>query len=136
MKEGKERANHKALWVALALLIFAIVILVVANILIPAIHTATHYDDNNLVKECLQSDDVNVSTDCVEAKAEEYTDQGDCTQALKVYDDIPADHYDPYALQDLYDQAYSLSIDCEDGTLQEYWKAKSESLSNQLEGRD
>ena len=136
MKEGKEKANHKSLWLALILLFFVIIILVVINILIPIINTTTPDDSNSLVKDCLQSEDINVLTDCIEAKVDEYTGQDDCAQALKVYDDIPVNRFDPYTLQDLYDQAYSLSIDCEDGAQQEYWKEKSESLSNQLEGRD
>ena len=90
--------------------------------------------DDNFAEECLQGEDDGVIIDCLDEKSFEYYNNGDCEKALKVYDDVPVDLFDKNTLANIYDEAYSLSLDCNDESLRLYWENKSESIWSQLEG--
>ena len=132
-KHGMNTKNMIVILSSLALLIILLVIIIVAVFIIK--NKEYNLSDDNLAKDCLQNQD-DAMHECIEDKAWSYFQAGDCEKALKVYDDIPADRFDKYTLSDFYDEAYSLSLSCEDESLQNYWLNKFESLSNQLEGRD
>lgn len=117
-------------------LVVMIVVLVIVNMLLPAMNDRA--DVERLVKPCLElnDDDEQTVAGCLEEKAFFYLDEGDCEKALMVYDYIPVERYDDYSLADRYDEAYSLSLSCDDTSKQEYWKNKFEELSNKLEASD
>ena len=94
------------------------------------------YSDDNLAKECLQTSGDSSIMECLGDKAFSYYEEGDCVKALKVYDDIPAEQFDKRTLSDIYNDAYSFSLSCEDESLQIYWTDKFTELSNQLEAVD
>lgn len=72
---------------------------------------------------------------CLNKEALSYYDEGDCEKALSVYDDIPEDRFDKYLLNQLYNDAYVLSLSC-DTHLREYWENRRYNLASQLEGRN
>ena len=138
MAEENPREDNKSLIVVFLLLLFVAIILVAIIIALFLINRNPAYNlsDDNLAKECLlASEDVDLS-ECLEDKAFSYYEDGDCEKALKVYDDIPVEEFDEYVLSDLYNDAYSMSFDCSDESLQNYWKDKFEGLSSKLEVRD
>ena len=94
-------------------------------------------NDNNLAKECLEGNTEDNAIDCLDEKAFSYYNDGhDCAKALKVYDDIPTTQFNEQAIARLYDEAYSLSLECGDKTLQSYWEEKNEAAWSHLGGRD
>ena len=133
MKKVMHNKNSKATLVASIIIIAIMIILIIVNLVLFFIRK---HESDNLAKSCLEIEDDAMVVNCIEEKANAYDDAGDCVNALKVYDSIPEDRLDKYVLSDLYDEAYSLSSDCEDGLREDYWADKLEALSSQLEGRD
>lgn len=131
MVAERRRFDSKYLVIILSVIVVLIIILVLANISL----LLSKKNDGGLAKDCL-SENIDVSVGaCLDDLAYSYYDDGDCERALKVYEDIPEDRFDKYELQDYYDDAYSLSLECDDTSLQDYWENKSNALSNQSEGR-
>ena len=135
-KKSKYKTEVVGLVVVLIILVVVMIILGVTNVLLPAVSDRS--DVEKLVKQCLDLNDDSEQTvaSCLEEKAFFYLDEGDCNKALMVYDFIPTERYDDYSLADRYNEAYSLSLSCDDTAKQEYWKKKFEELSNKLEARD
>lgn len=99
--------------------------------------TNTGLNGNNLAKECLERNTEDDVIDCLDEKAfAYYDDEHDCAKALKVYDDIPTTQFNEQAIARLYDEAYSLSLECDDEALQNYWEEKNEAAWSHLGGRD
>jgi hypothetical protein len=137
MRDKHEKENM-GLVITLLSLLFVVVMLVVAVVVLFVMNrdSGNEYGDDNLAKECLKVDgDISIKS-CLEDMAWSYYEDGDCDMALKVYDDVPVDIFDEYALSDLYDDAYSMSLGCDDESLQSYWKDKFEGLSARLEARE
>lgn len=128
MSKNKEKSLRSLLFVSFALL--AIVVVLIVVIVIVSIMN----NNRNLAEECLQDEET--MSECLADKAFSYSMNDDCTNALKVYDDIPADRFDKYTLSDLYNEAYSISVSCGDESLRDYWSKKFEEISNQIEGMD
>lgn len=137
MEKGKHKTEIKVLIIALSALAAIILILIVVNIKLSLDDKNSHppLSDDNLAKECLEGDNEQWM-DCLDDKASGYLDERDCEKALKVYEDIPPDWFDKYTLADLYDEAYALSLSCDDLSIQNYWKKKLKEVSKDLEGRD
>ena len=130
MKKVMHNKNTRSLLVISVTLVIIILILIVVNLLIPVFK-----NNNNLAKECLEFEDQE-AMECLEAKVDLFFDEDDCINALKVYDDIPANRFDKFTLSILYDDAYSMSLSCDNTDLENYWMDKKESISNQLEAMD
>lgn len=137
MEKQNHKAGVKAIIVVLLVLVFVAIILVVVNVfvLLTNKNDINNLGDDNLAKECLKGDNEDWMG-CLEDKSLEYYDEGDCGSALKVYEDVPPDWVNEYVLADLYNEAYSLSLSCDDLSLQHYWGEKFNDLSKQLEGMD
>lgn len=137
MTGDKNKANTQLLVVILSLLLFAITVLIIVIVIFNTMRNSIVDDlgDDNLAKECLRVDEDFSAKDCLEEKAQSYLDIGDCENALKVYEDIPAGWFDDYSLSDRYEEAYTLSFSC-DESVQNYWKNKHDTLLKRLEVRD
>lgn len=135
MKDNN-KANTRLLIVALSLM-FVIIALAIAIVVLSTANknSINSLSNDNLAKECLLMNSESSIMDCLDEKASTYYDEGDCGKALQVYDDIPTDAFDKHFLSNLYNEAYSISIGC-DESLQNYWNNKFKELSNQLEGRN
>lgn len=137
MAEGKYSFDTKVLVTVLSLLSVVAVVLIVANILVPVLNGRKYdFSDNNLAKECLEMEDDSLAESCIEEKVYSYYDEGDCENALKVYDDIPDGWFEEDSMGYFYDDAYSISLSCEDESLQAYWENKNNTFSNQAEARN
>ena len=136
--EGKEvqteKANNKPLVILLISLLTLIVVIVGVIIIVLNNKNSQPNNQENLAIECLDGDS-ELLNDCLDDKAFEYFEEGDCVKALKVYDDVPVDRVDQDTLEYLYDEAYSMSISCEDETLEEYWRKKNDQFNNKTEAR-
>jgi hypothetical protein len=135
MEKGKYKTEIKVLIIALSALVAIILILIAVIIKLSLDNKNSHppLSDDNLAKECLEGDNEQWM-DCLDDKASGYLEERDCEKALKVYEDVPPDWFDKYTLADLYDEAYSLSLSCDDLSLREYWEKKFNNLSKELEG--
>ena len=129
MKEGNKRADKKILTIALSILSATVIILLTINVVL----LFTKNNSEDLAAECLELSDKGEAEQCLNEKSFKYYQEEDCYKATKVYDDIPADYFDQYTMTLLYEEAYSTSVDCEDPSLEEYWRVKSEALSSQME---
>lgn len=137
MTESKHAVDAKILVVVLSLLSVVAVILVVANIMIPVLNRRNYdFSDDNLAKDCLLAEDEMSVDECLEDKAFSYYEEDDCEKALKVYDDIPSGWFEEDTLIHLYDEAYSLSLSCEDESLQSYWEEKNNKFMNRTEAKN
>lgn len=136
--QDKHEKDTKGLVVVFLLLLFVVVGLVVAIVVVLIMNREPidELGNDNLAKECLKASGDTSIKSCLEDKAMVYYEKGDCKAALRVYDDVPVESFDEHELLYLYDDAYSMSLDCDDESLQSYWKDKLESLSSQSEARD
>ena len=136
MDREVQNPHKKPLIIVLVILLFVILILVLVNLIIlfrGRDNGNKSLGDDNLTKECFQDYESEQTEDCIEEKSSSYFDEGNCELALKVYDDIPEDQFDKYTLLHFYDEAYQLSSLCNDDNLEDYWEAKFNGLSSQLE---
>ena len=136
MEKGRHKTEVRALIIALSVLVFLVLVLIVANVLALFADeiSINNLGNDNLAKDCLRSEDV---MDCLHEKSfNYYKNEHDCQKALKVYDDIPAERFDDYELSDFYNDAYSMSISCNDESLEKYWEQKFNDLSSRLESWD
>ena len=133
-----DKSNHKSLIVVLILLCVVAIVLAVIIVVMNSMNNSVvdKLDDGNLAKECLLKEDDASREYCLSDKSFELYEAGDCEKALKVYDDIPAEMYDDRHLAYLYDQAYGLSLTCEDEALETYWEDKLNALTEHLEAVD
>ena len=133
MAEKEHKVEAKTLVAVLALLSVVIVVLIVLIVLLAL---REEYSDNGgLVGGCYETDDEDAIVECLNEEAFSfYSDENDCEKALKVYDDIPENSLSDRSAAILYDEAYSLSLSCDDLSLQEYWEEKSERKWEHLEG--
>lgn len=137
MTESEHSFDTKVLIAVLSLLSVVAVVLVVANILVPILNGRRYdFSDDNLAKECLEMKDDLSAESCIEEKVYSYYDEGDCENALKVYDDIPDSWFEEDYMGYIYDDAYSISLSCEDESSQAYWENKNNKFSNQTEARN
>lgn len=129
--------KEKRLVIMLSLLSFVAVVLVIINVLLPMVRNKEYnYSDDNLARECLEAGEDVDSSECLEDKAFSYLEEDDCKNALKVYDDVPVEVVDKAELAHLYDDAYAMSLSCDDESLQNYWAEKNKEISSQLEATD
>ena len=136
MVDNKQVDSSKKLVVVLALLSVVVVVLVVLIVLLTP---HEKHDGNNgysgLARDCYEIGDEDAIMECLNDKAFSfYSDENDCEKALKVYDDISEGSLSDRSVAMLYDEAYSLSLSCDDSSLQEYWEEKSERKWEHLEG--
>jgi uncharacterized membrane protein YvbJ len=94
-----------------------------------------HDISSGLIRDCFETNDEDAIMECLNEKAFSiYADENNCEKALKVYDDIPDDSMSDRSIAMLYDEAYSLSLSCDDLSLRTYWNEKSERKWERLEG--
>lgn len=133
--DGIKKDSKVLMWVLIALL--CIVIALVATIVIINLGGGGRVVvDNEDVQVCLDGRETLAVDECIEEKASEYLDEGDCDKALQLYEDVPAGGVDEDTLYYLYDQAYSTSTYCEDEEAIEYWRGKNNQFMNATEARD
>ena len=130
MEKRQRDRNVKPLINILIILVITIIILILITI-ITIINNSKDTGDN-----CLQEDNEEAIFDCLSEKSFEYYDEDNCEKALKVYSDFPVDNLSTDLKARIYDEAYSLSLDCEDTASQQYWGDKYEKLTSNLEGKD
>ena len=139
MNSGKKTIDTRGLVIVLGLLMIVVVALIVVNVIVLTTDTGdivANLGEDNLARECLMKEDDASIEYCLSGKAFAFIDEGDCEKALKVYDDIPVEIYDKRHLSYLYDEAYSLSLSCEDESLETYWLNKLNNMTEQLEAID
>lgn len=138
MVEEKNTIGVRGLVIILVGLIVSAIALAVIIVVMNSMNdnVVDKLDDDNLAKECLLKEDDASREYCLSDKSFELYEAGDCEKALKVYDDIPAEMYDDRHLAYLYDQAYGLSLTCEDEALETYWEDKLNALTEHLEAVD
>ncbi|MBQ6414227.1 hypothetical protein IJI28_01200 [Candidatus Saccharibacteria bacterium] len=137
MVNNKHNVDTKTLVIVLSSLLLVAIALVVAIVFLPMANKRNNdYSEDNLAKECLEAGEDMDLSECLEDKSFSYFEEGDCEKALKVYDDVPVGLVSKVELAHLYDEAYSLSLSCDDESLQNYWMGKNDEISNQLEATD
>ena len=131
MVGDRHKKNEKALLMILSLLFLMMVALIVVIVVLA---TRSNYDKTAMT-ECLKNDDELEAVTCIKNLAFSYYEKDGCRTALKIYDDVPEERFEMVFLKNLYNEAYSMSLSC-DESLQKYWKDKYEGIANQLEGRN
>ena len=139
--ESKKGASNKVLIGVLCGLLVLIVGLGV-GVVVVAINNNTDdtedqgEEEEEIAWDCSQLDDGDrdMVLYCLGREANSYYEAGDCVKALKVYDDISEDRFDKSIWASLYNEAYSISLSC-DESLQEYWENKHYELVIQVKGK-
>lgn len=129
------KINNNVVVLVLLVLMIVMVGLIVANVVVltRGEDDMIELGDDNLAKDCLQKDNEESMENCLNDRAFDYFMDNDCENALKVYEDVPADRLDKRLVSHLYDEAHSLSMSCDDESLQEYWEDKLNKSLGQLE---
>lgn len=130
----KVNDNHKKISiVVLVSLLVAIIVLVFVNIAIGLKHSEEV--GNEIETDCTKLKDKEEALDCIDEKAFSNYQTAGCEEALKVYDEVPEGLFDDAWLELVYDNAYSLSLSCNE-SLQEYWSVKFSNIAARTEARN
>lgn len=130
----KVNDNHKKISITvLVSLLVVIVVLIVVNVAIGIKQNGN--TDDGADSDCLKLKSEEEVLDCIDEEAFSRYETVGCEEALKVYDEVPEGLFDDAWLELVYDNAYSLSLSCNE-SLQEYWSVKFSNVAARTEARN